>query len=550
MEIRSNRSVKEEAVPRLRPWKLILIGVGAVTLIFGTYEIVERMWLVDVDARVIYFLHIIRGIGSSFILAGVVAWYLLRQRDLALLPPSPKVNVFQKFLLILFAAIGVTAVLYGLVFFRWLKENLLEREVQVTAEVVRVITNVDLNEEIFTEAVMEGNPEAFERVVTRLTSIPEIIRVKVYDAKGTIVWSDEARAIGKNFRDNRELQEALKGKVRVEMGLLKSEHVFEAERFPERRLLEIYVPLLKRSGGSTYGVFEIYKYPLSSFQGLDRSLYLVWLLSGLIGVTLFFSLSWIFLRAVREERRLHEANRQIEAELVQAEKLAIVGEVAAGLSHEINNPLALIMAHVKETLSEARAKEDSTELVTNLEVIDKNIIRIAETVRNLLTLARKSDLHFLPLDLNEVIRETLMLVEGSWMQTHHTVESSLATYLPPIRGNRNQLQQVLLNLFRNARDAMPQGGRITVKSCHRQSPEHAVVVEVTDHGGGIAPEVINKIFDPFFTTKEVGKGVGLGLAVSRRIVKNHGGNLWVESEPGHGATFKVAFPCGDGYEQQ
>ncbi len=232
---------------------------------------------------------------------------------------------------------------------------------------------------------------------------------------------------------------------------------------------------------------------------------------------------------------------QTQAQLVHSEKLSSIGEMYAGLTHEINNPLGIILARAKFLLNSAAEHRLPAELVSDLEVIDRHGRRIAETVRSLLAFARKSDFGLAETDVNGVIDEVVALVERPFARQGVRIKARLDRSLPRILASADHLQQVFLNLVNNARDAMASGGTLTLAT-YRDGAD--LVAEVRDTGMGMAPEVQRHVFEPFFTTKDVGKGTGLGLAVSYGIVRAHGGELTVESRQGDGAAFRVRLPAG------
>jgi signal transduction histidine kinase len=453
--------------------------------------------------------------------------------------PVVRLDPFGRFLVAVLLCSGLAVAVLGGAVDRLLTRNVLDREARVTAEAVRLLANLDLTAEQFHSAVTNEEPWVFQHVVKHLTSIPEIMRIKIYDAQGTIVWSDEARAIGMNFRDNHELAEALEGEIEVEMGLLKAEHVYEAERYDERRLLEVYVPLLSPDG-TVYGVFEVYKHPVTFFRNLDAARRMLLFISLAVGAALFASLARIYLRARRTEIGLHARNREIEAQLVQAEKLGVVGEMAAAIAHEINNPLGILMGKVRELQSVADQRGCPEICREDFGAFGRELARIGEVLRGLLLFARKSEMRLAPTDVNQVVGETVRFAGPSFARADVTIVHENHAPVPLVRADANQLKQVFLNLLQNAKDAMPQGGTIRLRT---QANNGQVNVEVIDSGTGIPPEIVNRIFDPFFSTKQRGDGSGLGLSVSYGIIKAHGGNIEVNSQLGHGSVFRVVLPA-------
>ncbi|MGC8793160.1 MAG: sensor histidine kinase [Bryobacteraceae bacterium] len=245
-------------------------------------------------------------------------------------------------------------------------------------------------------------------------------------------------------------------------------------------------------------------------------------------------------------RTLEEKVRQRTEELVamhdriaQAERLASLGKLSAGVAHEINNPLGAVLALTALTLEDLQPGDPARE---NLEEVVRQAERCRNIVRGLLEFARQSEPHVEPLDLNRVVEETLALVARQSMFFNITVVKDLDPNLPRVMGDRGQLQQVFMNLLLNAVQAMEEKGTITLTS--RATPGGFVEVSVTDTGCGIPPDKLGRIFDPFFTTKPSGKGVGLGLSIAYGIVTKHGGDIRVQSEVGKGSTFTVSLPVG------
>ncbi|MBI4592586.1 MAG: PAS domain-containing protein [Candidatus Rokubacteria bacterium] len=223
----------------------------------------------------------------------------------------------------------------------------------------------------------------------------------------------------------------------------------------------------------------------------------------------------------------------------QADKLAALGTLAAGLAHELNNPIGIISSRIELVLLETEAAL-AAEVREDLQVVHRHAQRVTRIVQGLLSFARQSTGAHAPVDLNDIVEETLLLIEKQVSKDRITLVRTLAPGLPPIRGDVNALQQVLMNLVLNARDALDHAGRITVETGPVPGAPDRVRLSVSDTGRGIPPELLSRIFDPFFTTKP--SGTGLGLAISYGIVRDHQGAFEVRSEPGQGATFSVTFP--------
>jgi two-component system, NtrC family, sensor kinase len=231
---------------------------------------------------------------------------------------------------------------------------------------------------------------------------------------------------------------------------------------------------------------------------------------------------------------------ELEAQLAQADKLSSIGLLAAGVAHEVNTPLAVISSYTQMLAKQVRGDQRVAPL---LDKITQQTFRASEIVNGLLNFSRTGAAEFTALDLNHIIMETLKLLEHQLRASQVQLETSLEDDLPPILGNSGKLQQVFLNLFLNAKDAMAAGGILRVAT---QANGH-VAVDVSDTGSGIALEHVQRIYDPFFTTKSTvsegqRRGTGLGLAVSYGIIQEHAGKIQVESQVGSGTTFHLEFP--------
>jgi PAS domain S-box-containing protein len=246
-------------------------------------------------------------------------------------------------------------------------------------------------------------------------------------------------------------------------------------------------------------------------------------------------------RDVSERKKLDDETRDIYHQLLQAEKMAALGQTVSGVAHELNNPLATILSWA-ERLSQRSELEEPVR--RGLETILSESERAARIVRNLLTFARKRQTTRAMVDVNQVARETLALRAYEQRVTNIEVIDALAAGLPQVFADGHQVQQVLLNLMINAEQAMLAAngrGTLVVRSWHDADLE-MVILEINDDGPGIPDDLQPKIFDPFFTTKDVGKGTGLGLTVAYAIVHEHGGRIRLESPPNKGASFYVELP--------
>lgn len=243
-------------------------------------------------------------------------------------------------------------------------------------------------------------------------------------------------------------------------------------------------------------------------------------------------------RAFQTHIRDITEKKRLEDQLARSEKLAAVGQLSAGVAHEINNPLGGILVYSYLMLEDLAPDRPERQQV---EKIIREATRCKEIIKGLLDFSRQQPFRLKPVDLNSMLAELLSLVENHLNFQDVGIKKNLAPELPPVLGDKNKLEQVFINLFMNASHAMAGHGVLTVAT--GQNVLGAVEIRVSDNGPGIHPEHLHRIFDPFFSTKEVGRGVGLGLSISYGIIKQHRGRIYVDSTAPGGATFVIELPA-------
>jgi len=267
-----------------------------------------------------------------------------------------------------------------------------------------------------------------------------------------------------------------------------------------------------------------------------------WLLVLAYTVTLAFSIYFVATvlgRLRRNERELVRLGRH----LALSEKLASIGTLAAGVSHEINNPIGVIANKVEILRCRVQDHDAPDKLMAELDVIEKHARRVSQITAGLLAFSRETPFELQPLDLKQLLREAADLVRVPFRAA--SVDLVVDDRTPGnvrVAGSPNHLLQVLINILLNAKDASPPGSRVEMTA---STSPGAAILAIRDHGTGIRPEHLAKVFDPFFTTKDVDKGTGLGLAISHGIVERHRGRIEVESEVGRGTEFRVVLPRQD-----
>ncbi len=230
--------------------------------------------------------------------------------------------------------------------------------------------------------------------------------------------------------------------------------------------------------------------------------------------------------------------KRLEANLIQSEKMAAVGQLAAGVAHEINNPLSAVIANAQ--LLRRDLPQDATDALESVSLIETAGLRASQVVRNLLGFSRKEEVEFIQTDLNETILNSLALVKHELVNRAVELETELDDNLPPLDASRDNLQSVWINLILNASNSIEHDhGRIVITT---KMVDQEFQIIFADNGVGIPPDKISRIFEPFFTTKPPGKGTGLGLSVCHRIIKQHGGSIQVDSRQGAGTKFTIHLP--------
>jgi two-component system NtrC family sensor kinase len=239
---------------------------------------------------------------------------------------------------------------------------------------------------------------------------------------------------------------------------------------------------------------------------------------------------------LRERLEMERALRRTQEQLLQSEKLAAMGRLTSQIAHELNNPLYGIMNTLELLKSEVSPQSKRRKI---LEMALSETVRLSDLLRKMLSFSKPDQDQRQPVDINTVIDEILLLHEKQLKENDIHISATFGEGLGRVNASKDQLRQVFLNMVANARDAMVNGGTLTVST--RRDAEN-VIIEIKDTGTGIKPEHIDKIFDSFFTTKDEIKGVGLGLSVCYGFIKDHGGDIVVNSQEGDGTTFIISLP--------
>ncbi len=427
-------------------------------------------------------------------------------------------------------SILIITITSSLLLSRYISDNMLYRDAVITEAFVHRLIGAQDASIYFQGSQTESAKKRVEDLFKQIALMPEVVRVNIYDVEGTVLWSDDERFIDHNFMPNRELIRALDGTIAISSGTsgrpAKGEHVFDKE---VPFFVEIYIPIWSKNHDKVLGAFETYKEPLTLFNAIQKGERIVWVMAILGGLFLYASLFWIVRRAAIT---IHTQQEQ----QIQSEKLVGIGVMAAGIAHEVNNPLAVMLGKAEMIIDETDPK--------HIKKYAQEIIRFAKKASEIvkgITLYSRSNTpseNKTQIFLNDQLEDAIKLSGYSNPFTHVEVVKDFE-HISPILGNIGEIEQVFVNLINNAVQAMKGKGRLLVKT--RQEGDSAVVT-FQDTGSGMKKEHLKELFTPFFTTKDPGEGTGLGLNVVHNIITNHGGNISVESEEGQGATFIVRFP--------
>jgi len=446
-------------------------------------------------------------------------------------PPAPAANHFNLsrwFAITALLSISALAGLVGVLLNWFIAARMVAQEAALTNEFVNslLVVEAPLRDYIAdpspTRAARMG--ESFEHVVR----MPDVLRANVYDRQQRVIWSSDAQLIGRQFGRNAELDDALSGAVVAS----RAEHPHDDGGKAEHRALrgatdmfvEIYVPVRDRGGNQVLGVIEFYKRP----QALQRALaeLRVYIAAGAAacGVLLYLALFGMVRRA---DRTMQAQQRQ----LLDQATLAALGEMSGAIAHGIRNPLASIRssAELIPGAPAARAEEAANDIVAQSD-------RLEAWVRELLAYTQPLDEGATSVDLQPLVQRCLQEFARDLSQRGIAAEAAMPPDLPPVRGDRLLLGQVLHSLVANAVEALGRGGRITVTG-GRGGGRGGVTLEVRDTGPGLTPEQLARMGQPFYTTKP--RGLGVGLALARRVVERGGGQIEFDSAPGHGTVVRL-----------
>jgi signal transduction histidine kinase len=458
--------------------------------------------------------------------------------------PLSKASLTARFAVYSFVCIGVMTLALWLIVSNYLIDQILEREWQATAQIVRADVRKFLEAYDFTAQDRKSVGHKFVALLEHMRLSPDILRFKVYNSKGVVIWSDDKRLVGQSFSDNQELEEALGGKVIADMSsLTKKENVFEQDA--SKGAVEVYVPIFAENGRDLLGVFETYKHADSVYRDVRnaRAVVLSATLSG--GILLYLCLFAIVRQA---EKKIDEQQKNLlnmHSELVASQRMAAVGEMAAAVAHGIGNPLSSIRAAAQVALLDRREDDGAAangKTQENLQSIMEQVDRVQKRMQRLLNFAKPLEPHPVPIEINALLRDIVDTLRPRFNEAQVALSLELDSNLPKANLDANHLEQVFMGVITNALEATPQGGRVTIrtKTLTSNGAGNQIRVSIEDTGEGIPSVNRERVFEPFFTTKSHGTGIGLPLA--KKFVERNGGSIKICEISSPGAKIEITLP--------
>lgn len=442
-------------------------------------------------------------------------------------------NLVRWFSLLSFGTLAVTAILTAVLLTRFIEERLLALDAETARDFVQSVTRAE-NADVLAFAPGHGGPvpEGLAEYFSHVARMPEMVRTNVYGRDRSVLWSSDEALLGREFADNDELDDALRGMVVYKRGYVGV--MSEADAKPEHYALpagtffiESYIPIYGTDAATPVAVVELYKAARRLEETLDAARWLVWTSAVAAGVLLFLVLQGI----VRKAAAQIAAQQQ---QLVEAETMAAVGVMGSAVAHGIRNPLASIRSS-----AELAADGENCTWREQAEDIIGAADRIERSVRDLLDFARPAAGSVKPVPVNAVAAESIDSLRRELGRRGLVPKLELDPAEPSVLADAAMLRQVVSSLIVNAMEATEEKGIVAVST--RLAPDRRTVrIRVDDTGHGIAHEQLPLVLRPFHTTKP--KGLGLGLPLAKRIVERFGGTIEIESALGRGTTVDLTLP--------
>ena len=453
-------------------------------------------------------------------------------------------SLTTRFAVYSFLCIGLMSAVLWLIVSHYLIGQILELEWETTAQMVRADVRKFLEDYDFKAQDRKSVGPKFVALLDHMRLSPEILRFKVYNPKGIVIWSDDKRLVGKSFGDNPQLQKALHGAVISDLSSSgESENPYEPRQLSTS--IQVYVPIYSENHQELLGVFETYRRPDAIFQHIREARIVVLLGAVGGGLLVYFSLFAIMRQAARQIDEQQMKLLKMQAELIASQRMAAVGEMAAAVAHGIGNPLSSIRAAAQVALLESEAgdgSEANSKMRGNLQSIMRQVDRVQKRMQGLLNFAKPLEPHPVALEVNAMVRDVADTMGSRFNDAGVHLILDLDPNLPGVTSDLNHLEQALMVLMTNALEATPKGGtvKIDTRPVNYNGDGDAVRVAIEDSGEGVPPENRERIFDPFFTTKPHVTGFGLPLA--KNFLERNGGKIALANGSSHGTRVEITLP--------
>ena len=445
-------------------------------------------------------------------------------------------NLTKQFALLSFICIVVIGSVSTFMLSKLITEKILLRDAMLSRDFIDSAIAADGTWKLFLDSSKnnkQNNPStlALESFFTQVALMPDVVRTNVYGRNRSVIWSSTPDLIGKQYKQNAELDAALKGGLIFKSGIIgvndKTEHRYFDETMRDLRFIETYIPVWNQDHNEIVGVVELYRFPRTLHQSIIDGQRFIWTGALIGGLLLFVSLYWIVNRAsmVMEDQ---------QQRLLEAKSLSVIGQTASAITHAMRNPLASIRACAELSLTDdlEGVRESAMDIMDETDRLDR-------WARELLQFSSTNIETPQYLDMNNLVEDVVREYEPVAKRTGVTLRLRITDSSFPVRANTTPLSQVFGNLIMNALEAMDGHGELTIVTVLDSHRNH-VIVRFTDNGPGLSKEIQDKLFQPFITTKST--GTGLGLALSRHLVEHYHGILTIESEPDLGVTVTVSLP--------
>ncbi|UCH74062.1 MAG: hypothetical protein JSU82_17375 [Rhodospirillales bacterium] len=447
-------------------------------------------------------------------------------------------NLQRNFAALSLLSIVVISGAAAIVLTRFITDQLVERDAVVNMEVIQAVADVE-NLALalpHTHSPFEPPHEHGTEFFAHLSAMPDVVWVAVHGPDRTTLWSSEIDAIGKRLYGNEDLDRALTGELVFELSERDAHDAEEYNHVGEgvTTFVEHYIPVQDIHRNTILGVVEIYKIPTAVLEGIAAGRRLIWSTAAVGSVFLFLMLFWLV-------RRADTSMRAQQERLVEAETMAAVGEMASGIAHGIRNPLASIRTTAELALEEGQPSLGPSPSHEAAREVILEVDRLERMIRELLLMARQEREEMRALCLAEMIELCARSLATTTERQDIGVSVNIVGPLSPVEGDRRILNMALDNVLSNAVQAMPDGGSLKI-ALRMADGGDWVELTVADSGKGIPEERLAEVFKPFVSSKS--SGLGLGLALTKRIVERHGGTIALASEVGKGTTVTIRLPAG------